>query len=142
MSVVSTKRHLSIMKNLYLCFAISILIFSCDGENVKPPDLNGKTAVRVQNVSPFKFENIVVSTQGGENIYGTLTPVQISEYKLFDFAYRYAFVELYIDGKVATIQPIDFFGETKLDTGYYTYQISATASTNQHGRLSLTLVED
>ncbi|MEP1094580.1 MAG: hypothetical protein ABJG78_05690 [Cyclobacteriaceae bacterium] len=130
------------MKNLYLCFSICIMIFSCDSENVISPDLNGKTAIRIQNVSPFKFENIVVNTQGGENMYGALTSIQTSEYKLFDFAYRYAFVELYIDGKVATIQPIDFFGETKLDTGYYTYQIGTTNSTNQHGRLSLTLVED
>ncbi|WP_370477711.1 hypothetical protein [Tamlana flava] len=47
-----------------------------------------------------------------------------------------------IDGEVYTIQPIDFVGETPLEKGKYTYQIDANDSTEQYGKLSLTLIEE
>lgn len=45
-----------------------------------------------------------------------------TDYKVFESAYGYAFIELEIGGKTYTIQPIDYVGETPLEDGNYTYQ--------------------
>ena len=62
-------------------------------------------------------------------------------YQTFDLAYRYAFVELEIDGKTYTLQPIDYVGETPLENGNYTYSIEA-AINERYNTLSLNLMYD
>lgn len=62
--------------------------------------------------------------------------------KIFQKAYRYAFVELEIDGETYTLQPIDYVGDSPLKNGLYTYQIDANDSQEQYGRLSLILVKE
>ncbi len=121
-----------------------LFLVSCEQDVQVPerPELDGKTAIRIRNTSGFFYSNVVVNTNGGQNEYNTIIPSTLSDYKLFDFAYRYAFVEMTIDGELATIQPIDFFGETILPSGYYTYEIGASESSNRYGRLTLILVED
>lgn len=121
-----------------------IFLISCEQEVHEQvrPELNGKTAIRIQNSSGYFYQNVVVNTGGGRHEYNTIIPSTSSDYKLFNFAYSYAFVELTIDGDLATIQPIDYFGETKLDPGYYTYEIDASGSGSRYGRLTLKLVKD
>jgi len=118
------------------------MVSSCAEKNDELTDLEGKVAIRIQNLSVFRFENIVTNIDGKERRFNTLPPLCISKYQFVDYAYRYAFVELRINGEVATLQPFDFFGETQLVSGYYTYQINTTNSTNRFSRISLTLVED
>lgn len=94
------------------------------------------------NISQFNYENIIVNTSTGNINFNNLNSKQSSEYKTFKKAYRYAFVELQIDGKTYTFQPIDYVGESLLKKGYYTYQIDANDPKEQYGTLNLSLTED
>ena len=116
---------------------LSIIIFSCSQD-----DNSTKTSIRIKNSSAFEFTNIRVNTSGGENIYEDLNTLETSDYKDFDFAYSYAFIELTIEGNTSTLQPIDYVGETKLAGGNYTYDLDAMPIGEEHFGLSLTLIKD
>ncbi len=126
------------MKKVYFLL-ISVFILSCSQS-----DDAGKKDIllRVKNISQFEFKDVLVNTSGGEQSFGNIDISQDSDYKSFDFAYRYAFIELKIDGNTYTIQPIDYVGETKLDNGKYTYEVNAVDSGNQYSRLTVTLIKD
>lgn len=120
------------MKKLCLIL-FTALLFNCTTDSE-----TAQVRLRVTNVSDYNFENIVVRDKDFNNLnFG-----QTSEYQIFDYAYSYDFIELKIDGKTYTIQPIDFVGESKLKNGDYTYAIDANTSEEQYGKLSLVLIED
>jgi hypothetical protein len=121
-----------------LIFIISVSSFiSCsNNDDIKVSELK----IRLSNISQFEFKNIVVNTTTGNSNFENLSSQQITAYKTFQTAYRYAFVELEIDGNTYTLQPIDYVGETPLENGNYTYQIDANDSLEQYGKLSLTLI--
>jgi len=123
------------MKNVYFVL-VSIFLVSCTQND------DDILLLRIKNTSQFDYADVVVNTSGGEHIYGMVNSNQASDYKVFDLAYRYAFVELKIDGNTYTIQPIDYVGETPLDNGKYTYEINASNSGDQYSRLTLTLAEE
>ncbi len=75
------------------------------------------TQIRIQNDSEFNFTDVQV----GENNFGDIDAGSYSDYKLFDIAYEYNYVKLYIKGKEFIIQPIDYVGETPLGAGKFTY---------------------
>jgi len=56
-----------------------------------------------------------------------------------DIAYRLAFVELQINGKKYTIQPVDYVGET-VEKGNYTYKI--TVNSDPKYGLNMELIKD
>ena len=91
----------------------------------------------MSNISQFDFENIVVNTTTGDTNFENVSSQQMTNYKTFQTAYRYAFVEFEINGEIFTLQPIDYVGETPLENGNYTYQIDVNGS-----NLNLTLIED
>ncbi len=126
------------MKKLYFLL-ISVFIFSCSQSD---DVIEKNVLIRVKNVSQFEFNNVLVNTSGTEQNFGNININQGSDYKSFDFAYRYAFIELKIDGNTYTLQPIDYVGETKLDNGKYTYEVNAANNGSQYSRLTLTLIED
>ena len=113
--------------------------FSCSNDD---GTRSSEIRIRLSNVSAFTFQNIVVNTTTGNVGFENLNPGQTTNFKTFETAYRYAFVELEIEGKTYTLQPIDYVGETPLENGNYTYQIDANNSQEQYGKLSLTLVEE
>jgi len=127
------------MKKLLILIILSVALFSCNDD-----DDNNLTGlkIRLSNVSHYKFQNIVVNTTTGNVNFEDLNSGQKSAYKEFEKAYRYAYVELEINGKKYTLQPIDYVGETLLANGKYTYKIDVNDSGDQYSRLSLTLVED
>ncbi|WP_428666785.1 hypothetical protein [Runella sp.] len=126
------------MKKITILFITIVTLFSCSKDNV-----NNKVKIRLSNVSQYNFKNIVVNTTTGNVNFEDLEAGQKSKYKDFDKAYRYAFVELKIDGKTYTLQPIDYVGETLLKKGNYTYQIDVNGTINdRYSNLSLTLIED
>ena len=126
------------MKKTMILFITIVALFSCSKDNV-----NNEVKIRLANVSQYDFQNIVVNTTTGDVSFEYLESGQKSEYKDFDKAYRYAFVELEIDGETYILQPIDYVGEALLENGNYTYQIDARDTyDDQYTRLSLTLVED
>lgn len=124
-------------KLLVFIFCLSIS-FACSNDDIDPKAVN----IRLSNISTYDFKNIIVNTGTGTVEFNDLDAQTISEYKVFERAYRYAFIELEIEGNTYTIQPIDYVGETPLSKGKYTYQINASEPNGQHGTLSLSLKED
>ncbi|MDG1911949.1 MAG: hypothetical protein P8I42_03895, partial [Flavobacteriaceae bacterium] len=115
------------------------VFFGCS----KDSDANtSEVYIRLSNISEYNFKNIVVNTSTGNVDFENIDSGQMSQYKNFETAYQYAFVELEIEGRIHTIQPIDYVEETPLEDGYYTYQIDANDSQEQYGRISLTIIED
>ena len=125
-------------KAFFLILAIAISAGCSNSDDNNTPQLK----IRLSNISTFDFKNIVVNTSTGDVNFDDLNAGQQAEYKVFELAYRYAFVELQIDGKTYTLQPIDYLGEIPLENGNYTYEINANNSLLQYQRLSLFLVED
>ena len=120
-------------KNLILVISIVTLISCSKNEDNNPSELK----IRLSNISQFDFENIVVNISTANTRFENINSQQKTNYKTFQTAYRYAFVELEIDGLKFTYQPIDYAGETPLENGNYTYQIDVNNS-----NLSLILIKD
>jgi len=125
-------------KILILIISISTLISCSSDDDNNTSELN----IRLSNVSQYDFQNIVVNTTSGNTSFENISSEQMTNYKTFETAYRYAFVELEIDGETYTLQPIDYVGETPLENGNYTYQIDANDSQEQYGKLTLTLITE
>jgi hypothetical protein len=127
------------MKKLLILTIAVTVFFGCSknsGTNTS------EVYIRLSNMSEYNFKNIVVNTSTGNVDFENIDSGQMSQYKNFETAYQYAFVELEIEGRIHTIQPIDYVEETPLEDGYYTYQIDANDSQEQYGRISLTIIED
>jgi len=127
------------MRKILILIIFLATIFSCNDDDFKEPS---QVNIRLSNISAFDFKNIIVSTSTGEVNFENINSNQKSDYKTFEIAYRYAFVELEIDGQTFTLQPIDYTGETPLERGSYTYEINANDSQEQFEKLSLTFIED
>ena len=127
------------MKKTISFILIGLALFGCSNSDSA---LNTEVEIRIANMSGFDFKNILVNTSSCEMIYGNIDANQVSVYMTFDFAYRYAFVELQIDGETYTVQPFDYVGEPILTPGHYTYEIDANNSGSQYDRLTLSFKED
>ena len=127
------------MRKLMVLIISVVMLISCSKDDVHNPS---GLKIRLSNVSPYNYQNIVVNTSTGNVNFENLESGQKTDYKVFEKAYRYSFVELQIADKTYTIQPIDYVGETPLETGNYTYQIKANDSEDRYTRLSLTLIEE
>lgn len=123
------------MKKLLLSLFIGIVFLhlSCSRDKELSNDVEAQSQVqiRIRNASLLPFEDIEVNTSGGINKFGTVGDNEMSDYKTFDFAYRYSFVKLNINGEPYIIQPIDYTGEHKLESGKYTYEIRLDPESNQ-----------
>lgn len=125
-------------KILILLLSFATLI-SCSSD-VK--NNTGEINIRLSNASPFDFKDITVNTSTGNVKFEDVNSGEFTNYKTFDIAYRYAFIELDINGNTYTLQPLDYVGETPLKDGFYTYKINANESQEQYERLTLSLIED
>lgn len=127
------------MMKHFLILILSLLLFnSCNNDD----DNNSGVNIRLENASEFAFSNIIVNTSTGNVGFENIGSGEKTEYQQFDLAYRYAFVQLDINGEIYMIQPIDYVGETPLKNGDYTYTIGIDNSQNQEIQLSLSLIED
>ncbi len=123
------------MKKQLILFLSIVTFFSCSKDDNDPSEL----MIRLSNVSQYDFENIVVNTTTGNVSFEDLMSGQKSEYKIFNKAYSYAFVELEINEITYSLIPIDYVGETPLENGKYTYQLDLDDTDEQHPQLSLSL---
>lgn len=80
--------------------------------------------IRVGNACGVDLQNIIVNTSSGNVQYGELKAGEVSAYKVFDIAYRYAFIQVNMGDEVYTFQPIDYVGEEPLTEGRYTYELT------------------
>jgi hypothetical protein len=92
---------------------ISILIAVVTARGTKGP----VSDIRIRNATDRDLQDVVV----GRGHYGPIGRGESSEYQSWGPAYRYAFVSLLADGKPMLLQPIDYFGETPLGPGRFTY---------------------
>ncbi|WP_127138318.1 hypothetical protein [Flagellimonas oceanensis] len=122
------------MKKLF--FLMLLLAVGCSSGD------DAEVYIRLENVSAHNYENIIVRISNDPLDYGNLGTGKVSEYQMVTKAYRYAYVELEINGKMYILQPIDYVGESTLGSGYYTYQIDAEDGGWEYGQLSISLVED
>ncbi len=130
------------MKNLGIIVLFVFLLLGCEKEKEKEDILEtGDILIRIENTSKFTYKDIKVKVDE-EREYENLSAGETSAYRPFSRAYRYAYVELKINGKRHVLQPIDYFGEEELKEGKYTYQIKADESSSEYGRLDLTFKED
>ena len=119
-----------------------LVLMICCGISCDSLLKDDQVQIRIQNISSFEYLDVRVNTNGGEQNYGSVQSNTFSEYKSFDLAYRYAFVELKIDSDTFTLQPIDYVGEEPLESGNYTYVIDASEEGGKYERLSLVLLQD
>jgi len=124
------------MKKL-IVIILSIFIFS----NCSEEDNFQSVNIRLSNKSDFDFKNIIVNTSTGNVAYDNLKSGKISEYKTFDMAYSYAFIELTINDEIYTLQPVDFVGEIPLKNGKYTYVLDAIIQ-GQSKNLTLRFIKE
>jgi hypothetical protein len=124
------------MKKCLLFFVAFALLNACSEKSG-----TGKVNIRLSNVSDSDFKDIVVNTSTGDVSYGSLASQEVSDYKPFELAYRYAFIELTANDTIYTLQPIDYVGETPLENGHYTYILDLEGQ-GQYNSLIVTLIED
>lgn len=124
------------MKKIIPILLIALLFINCN-ENEDTTEVR----IRVSNISQFDFSNIIVNTYNENVSFNNLNSGEVSDYKTFELAYSYAFIQLESDGNTYTLQPIDFVGETPLTNGNYTYQLDINPS-SQFQEIILSLVED
>jgi len=115
------------------------MIIGCSKEKMSGQD---GLEIRLSNSSQQNFKNVIVDTGTGKVSFGDLDAGKNTAYKKFSKAYRYAFVQLEINGQTYTLQPIDYVGEVPLKDGRYAYQISVNGNQGQYSNLSLKLIEE
>lgn len=119
-----------------LFLMMSIFYASCNKDAGGEP-LAGNVGIRIENLSDFTFDEVLVETGGGgEREYFNIPPGGITDYKPFDYTYRYAYIRVVLQGDTLTLQPIDFFGEQKYTDGKYTFLLDIV------GEAPLYLVSD
>ncbi|AEE50152.1 hypothetical protein [Haliscomenobacter hydrossis] len=97
--------------------------------------------IRIQNTSKFSYQDIKVVI-AEERLYEPLAPGASSAYQRFSKAFRYAYIELKINGKRFGLQPIDYVGEEELKDGKYTYQLNVEDTSSLNRQVNLTFKED
>ena len=116
------------MNKIFYLVIIGLTLFGCSSNEAENQN---DLQIRISNVSEFNYENIKVATTGEIVYFGNLKSNSKSASRVFDSAYRYAFVEFQINGETFTLQPIDYVGETLLENGKYAYAINVNIDTKR-----------
>ena len=104
------------MRNSTTLLMALFLLLGCQKE---AKTLEEGVFIRIENTSKFSYQNIKVSITE-EKFYEPLAPGTSSAYQRFSKAFRYAYIELKINNKRFSLQPIDYVGEEELKDGKYT----------------------
>lgn len=113
-------RHHNNMRLLFILSAV--LLFIIPGCSKKTEDKNG-VQLRIENLNNATLDSLVVQNPAGRQVFYTIAPGTKSAYKVFDYIYNYAYIKAYYSNQTLVLQPIDYVGETKLETGNFTYKI-------------------
>jgi hypothetical protein len=76
--------------------------------------------IRIRNATGRDLQDVAV----GRGHYGQIGRGEVSGYQSWGPAYKYARVSLVADGKPMLLQPDDYFEETPLGPGRFTYVLS------------------
>ena len=118
---------------------MAIVMISCD-QVVETPIGAGEIRIRIKNNSEKKFLVTQVTTSTDSHTYRSIRPGAMSSYKRYQSAYRYAYIEL-VSGTDLFYQPIDYVGESLLEPGFYTYELTLHNDNNKN-TLRLKLIRD
>jgi len=139
------------MKIFLLLFNLLVILIcsSCDKNNiicVEHQKANcdtdeAKTNIRIKNNSGYEFCNVMLNPFNSSTNYGKIKKGKITCYRVFETAYSYAYVNLFINDEEYIIQPIDYVGEQPLAQGYFTYSIAVTDINDLYG-LSIVTIQD
>ena len=107
---------------------LAAIAFSCSKEKDGP--FSDGVGIRIENQSSYSFDEVLIETGGGgEQEYFDVQPGGVTDYKAFEYTYRYAFIRTIIGSDTLTLQPIDFFGEQQFTKGQFTFQIDIVGET-------------
>lgn len=98
-----------------------------------------RVEVRVRNASTADFSSVVIGFPDQTEAYGAVAAQSATEYREVGRAYRYAAVQVALNGTSLVLIPVDYVGEEELDGGSYTYELNLT---DDMGSLTLRLVVD
>ena len=107
-------------KNIFLSIVLAVIVLTSCKKDKYTPD--GPTDIRIHNVSSLTYDSVVVSTDWGNNEYGTVNPGEQTEYKRFEKAYPREQVNMYIDSVSYEFPPDDSV-RVLLQQGKFTYQL-------------------
>lgn len=105
-----------------------------DEKNTDVNELN----IRIENVSDFDFDNVVLNTSTGDVPFGSIKSKETTGYKIFDKAYSYAYIKLMVDGEEYSFQPIDYVSEEAVVKGVFTYIVDFNPN-NEYEKISIEL---
>lgn len=111
-----------VLKKLFILLLL-LIVFSMACHHIFD-SADDPSYIRVKNSSVYNYSSVKISfTTAGEH-FGDILSGSLSGYKKFPVAYRYGYVQLYIDGHEYVLQPIDYVGEEPLGSGYFTYTVA------------------
>lgn len=115
-----------------------IFLMSCGIEDGRP---NG-VFIRVQNNSDVNFTNVIVQSGNVENGFGTILARSSSDYKEFEYAFKFASIWLKAENQEFSLIPNDYTGEIPLRSGYYTYRVGLSSANLTDANLVFEFVRD
>ena len=107
------------MKGLLLLLVIVLASCSIAGSDTG----EGPVSLRKKNTGYIDFQSVKMGFTGPEFYYDELAAGQTSGYQLFEEACHYGYIAVEAEGKVYSIMPVDYVGESSLKPGQYTYEL-------------------
>lgn len=107
------------MRTIFFIACTLFLIIACSKSNVQ----GGEVILRVSNSSSSLFDSVIVNSPGGKQVYYNVAAGSSSVYKSFSFLYNYAYIEVHFNNQMLKLQPYDYVGEEKLNSGKYSYKL-------------------
>jgi hypothetical protein len=120
---------------LYLLF---LILSSCGIQDGRPDGV----FIRVYNNSDVNFSGVIVQSGNVENGFGTILARSSSEYKEFEYAFKYASVWLQAEGYSFNLNSSIKEGEIPLKAGYYTYRVGLSSANLTDASLVFNFVKD
>lgn len=111
-----------------IIISVIFSVISCTYDHITTEDIHpiGPTEIRIKNASNYDYKDVDVSIPGITYNYGDINKGEVTGYKTFEYAYRYAGVHLMIDTSLYRFIPADYVGEKTLGKGKFTYIITVT----------------
>jgi hypothetical protein len=101
-----------------------------------------KALIRLHNLSDsLPLTEVLVRFPADSARIAFIAPRAYSDYFAVDSAYRYAFIRARSGGRTYLCQPMDYTGESLLEPGRYTYELSQVRTRNTQDTLGFFLLE-
>lgn len=99
-------------------------------------DGNGEVMVRVQNISKYDFENVILDPSKEAIELGDIPSGKLSNYKAIDTTYTTISTRFISNGDTLVYYPKCLVGEEPLEPGKYTFVLACCETTVQEDLLN------